>query len=132
MVRVTTRWLTIGVSIALFCSFGVTQETTRKTISLTSIVEALEKVQIGAHPQVSYPVIREYQLFAANDSSVNSDVVAEVDFRPPASKDYRIQKSLGSKRGQQVVRRVLEHEVGAASNSNRARTALTRDNYVGV
>src|ERR1700721_2112658 len=72
-----------------------------------------EKAQTGVRPQVSYQVIREYRLFGANDSSANSDVVAEVDFRPPASKDYRIEKSSGSARGRQVVGRVLDHGVKA-------------------
>jgi hypothetical protein len=129
-VRVTTRWLMIGASIALFCCFGVAQETTRwGTTSLYSIIEALEKTQAGVRPQVSYQVMREYRLFGATDSSANSDVIAEVDFRPPASKDYRIQKSSGSNRGQQVVRRVLDHEVEATSTGNQARTALNRINY---
>jgi hypothetical protein len=129
-VRVTTRWLMIGVSIALFCHVGVAQDTAhRGTMSLNSIVEALEQAQTGVRPQVSYRVIREYRLFGADDSSANSDVVAEVDFTPPASKDYRIQKSSGSARGRQVVRRVLDHEVEAMSKDNRARSAVNRSNY---
>jgi hypothetical protein len=96
-VRVTTWWLMIGASIAPFCCFGVAQETTRwGTMSLNSIIESLEKMQAGVRPQVSYQVMREYRLFGATDSSANSDVIAEVDFRPPASEDYRIQKSSGS------------------------------------
>lgn len=129
-VRVTTRWLTIGASITLFCCFAVAQETTRwGAMSVQSIIEALEKTRAGLRPQISYQVIREYRLFGANDSSANSNVVAEVDFRPPASKYYRIQRSSGSNRGQQVVRRVLDHEVEATSSGNQARTALNRDNY---
>jgi hypothetical protein len=130
MVRVTTRWLTIGASIALLCCFGVAQEATRwGTMSLSSIIDGLEKKQAGLRPHVSYQVIREYRLIGANDSSANSDVVAEVDFRPPASKNYRIQMSSGSSRGQQVVRRVLDHEVEATSTGNQARTVINRDNY---
>jgi hypothetical protein len=129
-VRLTTRCLTIGALIALFCCLGVAQEIGRSgTVSVNSIVEALEKAQTGVRPQVSYQVIREYRLFGANDSSANSDVVAEVNFRPPANKDYRIEKSSGSARGWQVVRRVLDHEVEATSEVNRARSAMNRDNY---
>src|SRR3982074_1767265 len=106
------RWLMIGTSIVLFCRFGVAQESTaRVTLPLNSIVEALEKAQAGVGPRVSYQVIREYHLFATNDPSANSEVVAEVNFRPPATKDYRIQKSSGSNRGQQIVRRILDREV---------------------
>jgi len=130
MVGVMTRLLTIGSSIALFCCFGVAQEATRwGTTSLNSIVDALEKTQAGTRPQVSYQVIREYRLFGANDSSADSAVVAEVDFRPPSSKNYRIQKWSGSNRGRQVVRRVLDHEVEATSNGNQGQTVISRENY---
>jgi hypothetical protein len=129
-VRLTTRCLTTLAAITLFCCLGVAQKTARSgTVSVSSIVEALEKTQTGIRPQVSYQVIREYRLFGANDSSANSDVIAEVDFRPPANKDYRIEKSSGSARGWQVVRRVLDHEVEATSEVNRARSAINRDNY---
>jgi len=87
----------------------------------------MEKAQSAVRPQVSYQIIREYRLFGAQDSKANSEVVAEVNFRPPAFKDYRIQRSSGSSRGQQLVRRVLDHEVEA--NSNKASSAITRDNY---
>ena len=128
--RVMTRWLTTGGSIALFCCFGVAQETTRwgKT-SLNSIIEILERTQAGVGPQASYQVIREYRLFGANDSSADSEVVAEVDFNPPARENYKIQKSSGSNRGQQVVRRVLDYEAEVTSNGDQTRTALNRDNY---
>jgi len=85
----------------------------------------MEKAQSGVRPQISYVVIREYRLSGPN----SSDVVAQVGFRPPSSKDYKIQKSSGSKRGEQVVRRILEHEVEATSSSTSAKTALNKDNY---
>jgi outer membrane lipoprotein-sorting protein len=120
----------IGASIALLCGSALAQETMRTGATpLNSIIEALEKTQTTVPPQVSYQVIRKYCLFGANDSKANSEVVAEVDFRPPANKNYRIQKSSGSNRGQQVVRRILDHEVEATSNGDRARVALTRNNY---
>jgi hypothetical protein len=129
-VRITTRWLMIGASMGLFCCLGVAQETTHLgTMSLSAMIEALEKTQAGTRPQVSYQVIREYRLFGANDSSADSDVVVELDFRPPASENYRIQKSSGNNRGQQVVRRVLENEIEATSNGSQTRTAISRDNY---
>jgi hypothetical protein len=130
MVRVTTWWLTIGTAIALFCCRAVAQKATPSgTMPLNSIIEAIEKAQVGVGPKVAYQVIREYRLFGANDSTANSNVVAEVDFRPPARKDYKIQKSSGSNRGQEVVRRVLDREVEATSKGHQARTALNRNNY---
>jgi hypothetical protein len=129
-VQTTIHWLTIGSSIALLCYSGAAQQITRsEKTPLSTIIDGMEKAQAAARPQVSYQVIREYRLFGANNSKANSDVVVQVDFRPPASAKYRIQKSSGSDRGQQVVKRVLDHEVEAASKGIQARSALTRDNY---
>jgi outer membrane lipoprotein-sorting protein len=127
MVRVMKRWMMTGASVALFCSLVVAQGTTPSgTLPLNSIVEALEKTQAA---QFSYQVIREYRLFGPKNSQINSDVVAEVNFKPPASTNYRIQKASGSNRGQQVVRDVLDHEVKATSRGNQARIALSSSNY---
>jgi hypothetical protein len=129
MIRLTAWCLAFGASIPGFCGVALAQESRAGTMPLTAIVESMEKTRIAIRPQVSYQVVREYRLLGASNSSADSDVVAEVDFRPPASKAYRIRKWTGSDRGPQVVRRVLEHEVEAASNSNQVRTALSRDNY---
>lgn len=126
----TNYWLTVGGSIALLCNFGVAQRVKpSQTLPLTAIIEGMEQAQAGLSPQASYQMIREYRLSSANDSKGNSDVVAEVDFRPPASKEYRIQKSSGSDRGQQIVKRVLDHEVESGGKSTQARAALNRQNY---
>jgi hypothetical protein len=124
-----TKWLVSGALLAMFCGAGFSQQSGRANpMSLNEIVESLERAQGGAHP-VSYQVIREYRLFGAKDSKANSDVIAEVNFRPPAHGDYRIQQSSGSDRGLQVVRRLLDHEAERASQNYKARTALSRDNY---
>jgi hypothetical protein len=126
-VRVTKRWMTTGASVVLFCCVAVAQGTApSRTLQLNSIIEVLEKTQAT---QFSYQVIREYRLFGPNNSKANSDVVAEVNFKSPASTNYRIQRASGSNRGQQVVRDVLDREVEATSSGNRARIALSRNNY---
>jgi len=57
-------------------------------------------------------------------------VVAEVDFRPPSSKHYNIQTRSGSSRGEQIVRRILDHEVEAATKPAETHTAaVNTDNY---
>ena len=128
--RIKSRLLATGSLLLSLCGAGVSQQSANSGgLPLNSIVEAMEKAQSGVHPQLPYQVLREYRLFGISSSSANSNVVAEVNFKPPTSKDYRIQKSSGSKRGVQVVRNLLDHEVETASNRSQARTALTRDNY---
>ena len=117
-------WLTPAL-----CCVAIGQPSGRPEVpSLSSIVQGMEKAQSEVRPQTPYQVIREYRLFGVESSSVNADVVAQVDFKPPTSKDYRIQKWSGSTRGKQIVQRVLDHET-EATKGNQARTALTSDNY---
>lgn len=122
--------LAIAAFMATFCCTGAAQQPADNgTISVNSIIEALERAQAAVHPEISYQIVREYRLFGARDSEADSEVVAEVNFKPQSGEDYRIQRSSGSSRGQQVVQRVLKHETERVSHSNQAQIALTRDNY---
>ena len=114
-------WLT-----PLLCCFAVAQQSANA--DLIAVVQGMEKAQTEQQGHSPYQVIREYRLFGAKSSSANADVVAQVDFKPPSTKGYNIQKWSGSSRGKQIVQRVLDHEM-EASKGNQARTALTNDNY---
>ena len=82
-----------------------------------------------ARPQVPYQIIREYRLSGAKDSKADSQVVAEVNFKPPSSEGYTIERYSGSGRGQQLVRSVLDHEIEVSSKNNKDRSAISRNNY---
>jgi len=126
--KAVTHWLILGTSVTLLCCCAFSQGNSYLvTPSLNRIVDALEQAQAGVRPAVSYQVVREYRLSSSRDTRSDSEVVAEVNFRTPAKKDYTVQKTSGSDRGLQVVRHLLDHEVAAASNQDRM--ALTRDNY---
>jgi len=125
----TKTVLIMGWLTPLLCNLAIAQQSASPSaLSLSSIVQGMEKVQSEGRPQTPYQVIREYHLFGARSSNANAEVVAQVDFEPPTSKDYSIQKWSGSTRGKQIVQRVLDHEM-EASKSNQARNALTSDNY---
>jgi hypothetical protein len=122
--------VTSGALIGLLCSLGVAQEITSSgTMPLDAIIQSVQKAQATVRPPASYQIIREYRLFGAKDSKADSEVVAEINFRPPASKGYAIQRSSGSSRGPQLVRRILDHEVAATSKDNKASSAISSDNY---
>ena len=125
--RTRKRWAMNGALIGLLCSFGVAQQTTSPAMPLDAILQAMQKAQ-AAGPQASYQIIREYRLFGAKDSKANSEVVAEINFRPPASRGYSIQSSSGSSRGPQIVRRVLDHEVEVTSK-DKGSSPISSDNY---
>src|SRR5215467_4459761 len=103
--RAVTRWLFMGIWVTLQCCGAVAQGNSYPApLALNHIVDALEEAPAGIRPAVSYQIVREYRLAVSTDSSADSKVLAELDFRPPTTKDYRIQKSSGSGRGLQVVR----------------------------
>lgn len=101
------------------------------SLEFTSVIQNLEQAQRNAKPQVSYQVIRQYQLSESNSSNVSSNVVAEIEYDPPDRETYVIQKRSGSSRGEQVVRRILDHESAwvAAGPESWSGAFLTRDNY---
>jgi hypothetical protein len=91
---------------SLLCCLAVAQQsassgTLSLSSSLSSIVQRMENAQSELRVQAPYQVIREYRLFGAKSSSANADVVAQVDSKPPTSKEYSIQKWSGSSRGKQ-------------------------------
>ena len=127
--EITRPFLKMAGLTLIPCCLAVGQQSAGPgALPVSAIVQGMEKAQSEIRVQVPYQVIREYTLFGAKSSSANTKVVAQVDFKPPTSKDYSIQKWSGSSRGKQIVQRVLDHEV-EASQGNQARTALTRDNY---
>ena len=119
-----------GALVALLCSGLAAQErSTPATMPLDAIVQGMQKAQATMRPQASYQVIREYRLSGATDSKADSEVVAEINFRPPSYRDYTIQRSSGSSRGPQLVRRILDHEVRVSSQDGKAESAISSDNY---
>lgn len=94
----------------------------------SSLVQKMEKAQSTMQSSSAYEVIREYRLFGPDNSRPSSEVTAEVDYRPPNQKTYVIQKRSGSNRGEQVVKRILNHEAELAAHNSSA-TVLTTRNY---
>jgi hypothetical protein len=129
-VGIRKQWVTNGALLGLLCSLAIAQEAApTSTMPLDAIIQSIQTAQAAVRPQTSYQIIREYRLFGAKDSKANSEVVAEINFRPPASRGYTIQRSSGSGRGVQLVRRILDHEVEITSRNSKASSAVSRDNY---
>ena len=132
--QITPGFVRLSVVIVTLCYVAAAQQTPRPSVpSLASMVEAMIKAHSRVHPSNSYEMIREYHLSRtkrSNGDSKDSDVVVAVEFRPPSSKDYRIQKSTGDSRGVKVVRRILDHEVEDTAKGTQFGTAsLSPENY---
>jgi outer membrane lipoprotein-sorting protein len=126
----TTTALLGLLSVMLCCSAPAQEDAGSGALSLPAIVQAMEKAQAEVRPRSPYQVFREYRLFGANSPSADSTVVAEISFSPPDRLNYNVQRSSGSSRGGQVVRRILDHEVEATVKGNQPRThGVTSNNY---
>ncbi|HEU5451733.1 MAG TPA: outer membrane lipoprotein-sorting protein [Terriglobales bacterium] len=100
-----------------------------QAIDLKAIVQHMEQAaQANREHYRAYAVTREYRLYGADEQKPSSQVVAEINFVPPATKDYKILESKGSSRGEGVVRHLLDRERKAAAEGT-APGAFTRENY---
>jgi hypothetical protein len=106
-------------------------ENTATQVEFASVIQGLEQAQRNGRVQVPYQVIRQYQLSDGSSSHASSKIVAEVEYSPPDRETYVIQERSGSGRGEQVVRRILDHESAFAAGGPKSWSAalLTRDNY---
>jgi len=118
----------------LLCITAVAETVETRSASSTppiaSIVEQMVKAQIESRPAIAYQVVREYRLFNEKSATPTSEVVAEVHYLPPNRKTYDIQKHTGSSRGEDVVRRILQHESQmVAGGKSWSGAAIDRNNY---
>lgn len=99
-----------------------------KQAELENVISHMTEVQYRNRQAIrAYVVTREYKLFGDKSDDASSQVLAEVSFVPPGSKQYAIKGSQGSGRGEKVVKKVLEHEREMAGDWED--TALTERNY---
>lgn len=98
------------------------------SLTLDQILVRMQQAELDSRAQsIAYTVTREYQLSAEGAQRPSSDVVAQVNFIPPAAKDYSIVKSEGSDRGAGIVRKVLDHEAEMAGHYDQHE--ISRRNY---
>lgn len=76
-----------------------------------------------------YQVIRKYRLFGENATEPSSEVIAEIDSLSADEKSFVIRKRVGSSRGEDVVRRILQHETQISTPKQQSEAAINDDNY---
>jgi hypothetical protein len=74
-----------------------------------------------------YTVTRDYKLFDKEKQTTKAQVIADVIFVPPDSKNYAIHQVDGSGLGERIVRRMLANEVEIAKDYSA--TDFSSDNY---
>jgi hypothetical protein len=125
--RITLRLTLLLLIVLPPLTFAQRSQTPANPAQITFIVGKMERAQ--AEVKIPNHVKRDYRLSRANSATVDSEVIAEIDYRAPGN--YTIEKHSGSSLGAQLVKRVLEHEVGVAVSSQKSRSAaVTRENYL--
>jgi hypothetical protein len=74
-----------------------------------------------------YTVKRDYKLFGVERAKTKAQVIADVSFVPPNSKQYAIERANGTGLGERIVRRMLESETAVAKDYRA--TDFSPDNY---
>lgn len=96
---------------------------------LSAIVQRMEQAARDNREHYrAYVLTRNYRLYGSNEQKPSSEVLADISFVPPVTKEFTITQRKGSSLGETVVRRVLESERKDAA-SGLAPGAVTRDNY---
>jgi len=95
---------------------------------LNLILASMEQVnhQNQAYSR-SYEVTRQYKVFRGDDKHPTSEITAEIRFIPPNRKIFKIIGASGNRRGEKIVRDLLEHEVEPAPE--RSNRDIDRTNY---
>ncbi|HXC42928.1 MAG TPA: hypothetical protein VNY51_05315 [Candidatus Dormibacteraeota bacterium] len=129
----TMPFLRLWLIWALTCVLAYAQklptsDTVVSNPQLASVVEQMQEAQSRSGPGSSYQVIREYRLFGEKGSNPSSEVWAKVDYLPPNHKTFAIQKRVGTSRGEDVVRRILQHESQMVEGSG-SRATIDNNNY---
>src|SRR5260370_17106796 len=92
-----------------------------------TIVSRMERAEIASRSQQPYTLTRSYRFFDNNSQTPTSQVVAKVEFQPPGTKNFPIQKPQATGQAQKIARQVLEHERAAAQDQGSQE--ISRRNY---
>ncbi|HKS75320.1 MAG TPA: hypothetical protein VJQ82_19085 [Terriglobales bacterium] len=115
------------VTAVLVCSFASGQTSVRNVPpALDVIIGHMRQVAVASQPQ-PLSVVREYRFTKGTSGEVTSKVLARLDYDSDGLERYSIQQTIGSSRGEDIVKRILEHEVITSPESRKL--AVNSENY---
>ena len=107
---------------------GVSAPNESTAPNVTTIVARMAQARTENRSRLRpYIVTRDYKLFGKERAKIKAQVVADVSFVPPNSKQYAIEQAKGTGLGEKIVRRMLESEAAAAKDYRS--TDFSPDNY---
>jgi len=128
MARNACLVLTVFLAVAASAIQLPPSVTESQAPDLAWLLQNIEDVarQNSAHAR-PYQVTREYKVFRGNDRKPISEITAQINFEPPDVKTYKITSSSGNKRGEKIVRQILDLEVESAKKTKG--NDISRRNY---
>jgi len=113
--RQQTSW---SLFLYLSASVGYASAQTESAVPTTdTIVSHMARARAQNRARFRpYIVTRDYKLFGKDTDKTKSQVIADVAFVPPDSKQYTIDQSNGSGLGGMIVRRMLTSEAEVTRN----------------
>jgi hypothetical protein len=132
--RATSRLrLPILVFLATLASSSTVPPSTAdiKSLDLNLILQRLEEAQHQDPAQSRpYEVTREYKVFRGDENQPTSEVMAEINFVPPATKTYKITQARGNLSGEKMVRALLDRETESAKKGRGSEISRTNYDFV--
>jgi|SRR5579872_303464 len=119
----------LAVLLVISVASANAQSASPSAIDLNAILVRMEQAQARVRAdQPAYTVTRAYKFFASDPKKTSSEVIARVDYQPPSTQNFSIEKATGSSQGEKIVKKVLEHEKEAAREPD-CSGAVNRANY---
>jgi hypothetical protein len=123
-------WLPVLVFLATLASSSKVPSSPAdiESLNLNLILQRLEEAQHQDPAQSRpYEVIREYKVFRGDEKQPTSEVMAQINFVPPATKTYTITQARGNSSGEKMVRELLNRETESAKKG--LGSQISRANY---
>ena len=122
--QTTALLLLYLVTVAMGASAQAGSTAPDVTVIVARMAQARAENRARLRP---YVVTRNYELFGKERVKTKAQVIADVSFVPPSSKQYAIEQANGAGLGERIVRRMLESETEVAKDYRL--TDFSPDNY---
>lgn len=123
-------WFSVPVLLAALPSLSQVPSSSPE-IKSPDLDLILQRMEDAEHPPTAqsqpYRVTREYKVFMGADKQPTSDIMAQIDFVPPATETYTITQSTGNPWGEKIIRDLLVSETASARQVDSS--AINRANY---
>jgi hypothetical protein len=120
------------LSLWLLASFGATTESSPQTLTTEEVVNNLISRNLQRAAALhAYQSTRLYRIeYRGFPSSRSAEMVVEVKYRAPYTKQFTIRSESGSKvLVEKVLKRLLQSEQEAQNDENQAHIAINNENY---